>query len=376
MDNNLSIKGFKCFSNEKFYLKNMTILTGNNGTGKSTVIQALLLIRSAIENNLKESNNSNYTSKTWKGYPTPLNLGYELNLGTIYDVFNTNKSSTESASIKLDNEVFDIKFLKSEQENFSVDIVLQDKSIDSIEIPFWRKREFYYLHTERLGPRFELTSKFLDFVHCGYRGEYTAQVLLNNQFFQVEKQRRKEKSKAEYLPQQVDEWLKYISPGATVKSVPVGTFNAQLRLGNSSSKTDVLSTNYGFGISYSLPIIVTGLIAEKGSIFIVENPEAHMHPKGQSNIGYFLAKVAASGVKILIETHSEHVVNGIRRAIMEELGLKAADAAIYFFNNFDQKENRIKKIEIHDNGDLSDFPVDFFDQVRQDLMAILKNSGR
>jgi predicted ATPase len=135
----------------------------------------------------------------------------------------------------------------------------------------------------------------------------------------------------------------------------------------------MLATNIGFGISYSLPIIVTGLVAKKDSLFIVENPEAHLHPKGQSNIGYFLGKVAEAGVKIIIETHSEHVVNGLRRAILESSSLKATDANIYFFNGFDSNQDpKIELIGIDDDGSLSKFPKDFFDQVNQDLSEIIK----
>ena len=65
-----------------------------------------------------------------------------------------------------------------------------------------------------------------------------------------------------------------------------------------------------------MPILVNGLVAQKGSIFIVENPEAHLHPKAQSNIGLFLGYLAMQGLNVVIETHSEHVINGIRKILI------------------------------------------------------------
>jgi predicted ATPase len=171
----------------------------------------------------------------------------------------------------------------------------------------------------------------------------------------------------------VNKWLDSICPNVLVTSVPVGNMNYQIKLTGSSNKSPMLATNIGFGISYALPIIVTGLIAKRNCLFIVENPEAHLHPKGQSNIGYFLGKVAEAGVKIIIETHSEHVVNGLRRAILESNSLKANDANIYFFNGFDSKQSsKVELIGIDEDGSLSKFPKDFFDQVNQDLSEIIK----
>ena len=60
--------------------------------------------------------------------------------------------------------------------------------------------------------------------------------------------------------------------------------------------------NTGFGFTYALPIVLDGLMAPAGSMMIVENPEAHLHPRAQSNMGYFLGRMAAAGVRIIVET--------------------------------------------------------------------------
>jgi predicted ATPase len=371
---NYSVSGFKCFSNSNFHLKNITILAGSNGTGKSSFIQALLLARIGIERNLHDSSKNDYLGDSWKGKPIPLNDGFELKLGGVNDIFNNDKNSKNIITIKLNEDIFELLLPDQEEDNLSVQIVLKESIIDNSMTPFWRKKEFYYLNTERLGPRLGLDSNHTEFLHCGHKGEYTAQVLLKNEYFKINDIMRFPEVKSYYLRQQVDAWLNSICPGTDgVTSKRLGSTRSQITLLSSAAKGEILATNIGFGISYALPIIVNGLIAEPGSVFIVENPEAHLHPKGQSNIGFFLGKVAATGVTLIIETHSEHVINGIRRASLSTEGLKPTDVSIYFFRGFDtQGKQNIKEISVNESGDLSDFPKDFFDQVNQDMAEIFR----
>lgn len=84
---------------------------------------------------------------------------------------------------------------------------------------------------------------------------------------------------------------------------------------NSLGEESTNALNMGFGVSYSLPIIVALLSAREGDILVLENPEAHLHPRGQRKIGELVALAAANGVQIFMETHSDHVLNGIRLSV-------------------------------------------------------------
>ena len=104
----------------------------------------------------------------------------------------------------------------------------------------------------------------------------------------------------------------------------------------------------------------------------MENPEAHLHPAGQSKIGGFLARIAADGVQVFLETHSDHVLNGIRVAVAEgSAALSTEEAAIHFFRAEDEDGPDRQSIELKRTGQLSAWPVGFFDQVQVDLAALV-----
>ena len=115
----------------------------------------------------------------------------------------------------------------------------------------------------------------------------------------------------------------------------------------------------------------------KDKILCFEEPESNLHPNFQAQLAnIFMDTVNLAdnfNSQYIIETHSEHVVNGLRRAIRESNSLKANDANIYFFNGFDSNQSsKVELIGIDEDGSLSKFPKDFFDQVNQDLSEIIK----
>ena len=123
----------------------------------------------------------------------------------------------------------------------------------------------------------------------------------------------------------------------------------------------------------ALPVIVAGLLAPPGSLFLVENPEAHFHPAGQSRIGRFLAVLAASGVQVIVETHSDHVLNGVRLAAVDPAHPVRHDQIIVqYFHADDSAAKRALPIDVTAKGGLSTWPDGFFDQSEKDLAAILE----
>lgn len=278
MSDRLTITGFKCFEQASFDLNKLTVLCGNNGSGKSSVLQALLLARTSIEKNSILKGES-YDLSVWNSTPTPLNGEYELALGILDEIVRDGNTSIEIGGL-----LFELN-----TEELSNDYVsIRYSKISIPKAGFITKKEFYYLNAERIGPRYISECKSKHYPYCGHKGENTAQVLSSCETYKVPRERIAKNGDTDNFRIQVDRWLDYICPGISIIVEPAGNLNRQIKIRNGNlNNISSAATNIGFGLSYLLPIIVTGLIAKEGSTFIIENPEAHLHPKAQSNLGFF-----------------------------------------------------------------------------------------
>lgn len=350
----LHIKGFKCFSDSRFELNKLTLLTGANASGKSTVIQSLLLMRYASE--MEET----------------MSL---LNLECPRFAFDFG-----SPDSLINNELYDDKVMLSlagcatmefdgGQQEQSRKLSVRIGGLNALKGLF--ENGLTYFTAERQGPRYQYARKSADRDECGCRGENTGNVVSDNWNAKIGGNRLLlEKNNEELFSIALDGWVDYLFPGVNVRVQPVGAQSYQILIRESSHNIKTDSTNIGFGISYALPILVGALLTRNDGWLVVENPEAHIHAKAQSNMGYFLGMMASAGIRVVVETHSEHVVNGVRRAAIVSKRLKPEDVSIYFFNGKSESE----LIRIDDMGNLSNFPVGFFDQARQDMLEIINQS--
>jgi predicted ATPase len=372
---NLLIQNFKCFQDVAIPINALTIMAGANGNGKSTAIQALLFLRKTIEENCKIFEEYYITERAEIESNVSLNSGYMLSLGNSGFVLNRQLSGdeiiiglsdvTKELIVNYQTDITESQlFLKAQKITPTVAAIL----------PILKK-EFYYLNAERIGPRVSQAIQFFDFPNAGYQGEFVAQLIAGTNYtLSIETERRHPKNQSPRLEQQVNAWLDELMPRVNiVAKQSIETLTAQIQVENQYTKGDpTLATNIGFGISYVLPIIATGLIAAKGSYMIVENPEAHLHPSAQSKIGRFLSMVAQSGVNVIVETHSDHVINGIQIAAAK----KEIDNNSVIINFFSQTEDNpqpmIENITINEKGELSKWPKGFFDQTQIDFAELFK----
>lgn len=371
----LRIRNFKCFNEITVNLNQLTVMTGANGAGKSTVIQALLFFRRTIEHcGERNKETTLYSFETPNGLNVELNKSYCLSLGDSSMVIPHNSSEGQiEFEISDDKDKFGITYKASETPSLFLKPNTTKK--EGAEDFFIFKQEFYYLNAERLGPRVTQEISFLDYPNTGYQGEYVAQLLGDTDFayrFKINENRKKEGIKNPYLLQQVNAWLDFIMPNVSIEaSYNIDTLSAQVKVSNGGANS-ITAPNIGFGISYALPIIVTGLIAKENTCMIIENPEAHLHPSAQSKIGRFLAMVASSGVKVIIETHSDHIINGLQIAsVLNEI--KPEDININFFNkNENGEQPEVERISLNERGELSKWPQGFFDQSQRDYAQLFK----
>ena len=357
----VEIDGFKRFANIRLALAPLTVLTGLNGSGKTSLIQAMLLAQEAA---------------TRRGPSLRLNGPFGLELGTAEDVLNWN--SRPPIRLRFEGASGQVaEWLLGVPAEDAMYLDVNEPPASDLKTFGGDPRVFTYLSAERLGPRgFAATSALAaSELEIGVHGEYCAHVLgvlgskpLEN----VERSHPSyEPASPRLLKYEVEQWLSEIARPVEVSGERVaGSTIAELRY-----RTDggawVRATNMGFGVTYALPIILAGLIAERDGILVVENPEAHLHPAGQSRMGVFLAWLAGKGVQMLVETHSDHVLNGMRRAVAEFAFLSAGDTAIHWFGGFEDGDaDRVATLAIGEAGTVSDWPHGFFDQYQRDVASL------
>lgn len=349
----ITIKDYKCFSEKTVPLKSMTVLAGGNSVGKSSVIQSLLLLRNSID---KEQ--------------TSLNGDYLLNLGNSSQVLRRGANDNKiSVSYQTADDCTVSTLWTADIGRPEVYLRNTVKEHDaSCELT---AANFHYLHAERLGPRamYNIGSSNRN---VGWQGE-NAIALLSNLIidtpeYNVAAAKQFYGSQNPTLRSQTDDWMNYIIPGVDLQAQRVQEINQAFVQYNEHAPYNV-----GFGISYVLPVVVAGLIAQPGEMLIVENPEAHLHPSGQSRIGRFLAHVAQSGVQVITETHSEHVINGIRLAALNDR-IDHNNIVVNFFSKADKpgEQPATDSIFLNKQADLEQWPAGFFDQQQRDLGEIFK----
>lgn len=372
----LRVSGFKGLDDNAFDLNKITVLAGSNSAGKSSLIQAVLLARTALERNTDLNKQGNYNPKYWKNKDIGLNDSYCLNLGANDSVF-THGSFERKSEISIEIE----------HHNFLFNLPLEEDYIGSLKASYRigvrqnkrpnnaiLKGSFYYLNAERIGPQYSHSKiSHSEFIHCGHNGENTAFILSQRGYKNIEDDRVHDKDLlSKLLIDHVSSWMTQIFENI---------YRVQLELHKDRSasiqflnKRGALLAGpaVGFGVTYALPIIVNGLNAKKGSFFIVENPEAHLHPKAQSLMGYFLGMLASAGLQVIVETHSEHIINGIRRFVFTEKKLISKELTIYFFKESEIGDLEVDKLELNDRGSITPYPLHFFDQVSQDMAEITR----
>lgn len=355
MINILKLEGFKRFKSNEFNFKNITLLTGMNGAGKSSLIQGLLLI--------KQASSSDNT--------IPLDSSYGVDLGTASSVLNWNSEE----KIKL--TVNDVNFWElSFNHEDSPYLEISGKNLPDLPDVFkFEPRIFTYLCAERLGPRvaYPLFSSSSDNLEIGLKGENTTQLIQAFGHVPIQDSERihplTKQSEPVFLTYQIEKWLSEIVRPLEIK-VETSPIVKSAVLSFKSQKGEwVQATNMGFGVSYALPIILAGLIMPKGSLLIVENPEAHLHPAGQSRMGVFLGWLANKGIQVIVETHSDHLLNGIRRSIAEHNYINAEQANVLFFDNASENEV-FTELTFTNDGSSVGWPRHFFDQYQLDTAAL------
>jgi hypothetical protein len=184
---------------------------------------------------------------------------------------------------------------------------------------------FQYLSAERIGPRpsFPKSDYWVrEHQQLGVSGEYTSHFLsLFGERKVAQQVLAHPQEETLTLKAQVDAWMGEVSPGILVEvrgypDIDFISLQYAFVVGKQVSNS-YRSPNAGFGITFTLPVVVALLSASPGALILLENPEAHLHPQGQVKMAELMARAASCGIQVVVESHSDHILNGVRIAVRQ-----------------------------------------------------------
>ena len=236
------------------------------------------------------------------------------------------------------------------------------------------RAKFNYLGPLRLEPT---ASQKIDLepspsAPVGAKGEYFGYQLSYGKSSQRQKQYPRPKgmaAKSQKLSDAVQEWMKWMDLGEQLETKEEGRDGLQTRTDKEAMYQK------GTGLSQILPVLVLGLVAEPGTMTVIEQPELHLHPAVQQKLGDFFLQLSKSGRRFMIESHSEYMVTRLRKLVYVD-GEKSSDVAIVFATQIDNKAGTKRKTvlelaEITESGDLTSWPKGFFDFANDDEAQII-----
>ena len=437
----LTVSGFKSISRvDRFSFKKMTLLAGVNSSGKSSLIQALLLLKQTFESNSIEAINHfgnfikanepidlihnkeksrrlHYVLSLDKSeisnrdsYLQYLPEGEKLQTLDIILDFSANKSF-KLDSLQLDiwygedgerKELFRV-YSPSTKDTHSVAVskasminqngVTNKNSIAGYTLsfkygflPFYgeRRAEFisltiikdlsdtladffkniYYMGPQRVKPVLARTYDKLEYDNVGIDGEYT-RFLINEYKNSVIQGYDKD------LLELITYWIVERMHLAQEISVVRDASKRYRVIVRNESKVKVDLDQTGFGLSQILPIITQGLLTPVGGVLIIEDPDAHMHPSVQAELVNFFADLVAHGRKIIVESHSDHIVTRMR-LLLAKKEITSADVNVCFVSNIDGHSEYLS-CALTEKGMFSEpLPGGFMDTQENDFKDIIK----
>jgi predicted ATPase len=370
----LTLVNFKAFRRLELQLGPLTLLTGLNSSGKSSVLQALALLRQSFE-----------MERVAPARHGLLLNGELVELGSARDVLHDDfgpaadlaDTETSVVGLVIEEAGESIRFVGLYDPEEPDDDVMEARL--SPTFPEFLAAPFQYLHADRITPAVTYPRSRQIAINRGFlgvRGEHTVNYLRHYGEWEVpDGPLRHPEEPSLQLRDQTVAWMQELCPGVNLQASAIeGTDSVRLSYGfggtagiNSTRRRR--PTNVGFGLTYALPIVVACLTATPASLILLENPEAHLHPKGQSRMAALISAAAATGAQLVVETHSDHVLNGVRIAVKQR-ALQPDDAVIHFFRGNGSGAEVITP-RVDEDGMLAQWPEGFFDEWENSLDKLL-----
>lgn len=386
----LKIKNFKCFKEAEIDFGKITLLTGANSSGKSSLISVLLTMFQTNNFPFYLSPNGNLISlgnfrNMVSGYDIKQNIEIILNIdqesqeqwnfSTIWENNNINGLPTLNKldfsegnyflNIEKINEKYALKdSYKGEEYIFDsyikvmikvLEIYDKEKNPSSLDYDFSKDFPFNFINSYRTNPqRNYLQIPKADKVQSNGAG-------FENQIIEWE-----ESNSPKIL--ELINILTKIGLLVDIKTNKIGDGMFDIKI--QTKENGLLSSlaDVGYGVSKLLPIIVADLQLPDNSLLAISEPELDLHPSIQANFANYIFEQTKKGKQYIIETHSEYIINRLRLLIAKN-ELKENEIKTYFFSN-DGRSTKTYSINLKKDGRIENAPKDFFDTYEIDIMDI------
>lgn len=367
MFKHLRLKNFKGFDSIEVPFKKVTLLAGLNSAGKSSILHALLLLKQI---DWERNRRSNQVELFPNGHFVSLGSGREL-------LYEFAKEDMISFSCEMQNGVMHEWDFSYNSKNHKL---ITEKNFERNALVALESIPLSYLNAERWGPRVTYPYENSEEAESlGVYGQYAMRYLIDHgEELVLNPLARHPDAKSTGLIYNVQAWLGEISPGVRLDVNPLGdtgfaTAGFGFGLKGEVSSRYYRPTHVGFGLSYALPLLVALLSSKKDDIILLENPEAHLHPRGQAQLARLIA-LTGSHAQVIVETHSDHIMNGLRVAVKNN-ELAAHDISFNYFS----RAGRVSEVltpKIDFNGKLSFWPEGFFDEHELLLAALVRRNKK
>ncbi|MCC7554731.1 MAG: AAA family ATPase [Methanoculleus marisnigri] len=416
---NIAVEGYKSFSEKRSMdVRKLTILTGLNSSGKSSILQPLLLMKQTLEESydpgpfllngphVKFNKLSQIFSRASKSnrFGVKISLSSGSSSELIYKkdkdsliiekaVYNSGSKEvkfhskmSEKAIFRQDSDLKTLKSIFSHQFGKSVKDSPSDKGDPKGEatIKIFRDRCFLnvgvFLASEPENRPIQFTNvpeireKILSTIHVpALRGNP------KRLYPKTAIESRYPGTFEHYVASIITQWMETQNPklndlNSALRDLGLTNEVRTTRIDDTSVELEVpllpiksLETNkdwinivdVGFGISQTLPVLVSLLVAKEGQLVYLEQPEIHLHPKAQFDLARILVKAAKRGVNVVVETHSDLLLIGIQTAIAKG-DLSSEDAVFHWFERDNFGVTNISSTTLNKDGTYAqEFPIDF-----------------
>jgi predicted ATPase len=247
----------------------------------------------------------------------------------------------------------------------------------------WRasstSRRFFEASVEYLGPLREapraLYERSSSATRLGKQGEFTAAVLHKERKTLVLMPRPDGTNESRPLGEALDFWLQRFGLADSARAEDLARLGISLSVRPVGADRDVDLTAVGVGVSQVLPVLVLCLLAEPGSLVLIEQPELHLHPRLQSELADFLLLCARTGRQIVVESHSEHLVNRLRLRIAQDPTSETHELVQLVFAESTEGLTAYRPWEITPFGGLAnDWPDGFLELTAREAQELVRQS--